>query len=182
LVHRLLEARTDWCVAMFRKAVDLGAEVLVLGDDAGQSKGPMISLHMWREFVLPYHKRIVESVDVPTIWHSDGNVLALLPLAIEAGFIGFHGMEPSAGMDLGEIKAEFGQNLVLIGNIDVRVLCGPDLEGVRAEVRRCLTQGGAGGGYMIATCNSIFDGMNPVAVAEMFRYEEEMGSHAAGSR
>ena len=28
---------------------------------------------------------------------------------------------------------------------------------------------------MLATCNSIFEGMNPLAVAEMFRYEEEVG-------
>jgi hypothetical protein len=27
---------------------------------------------------------------------------------------------------------------------------------------------------MIATCNSIFEGMNPVAVAEMSRYEREV--------
>lgn len=28
---------------------------------------------------------------------------------------------------------------------------------------------------MIATCNSIFDGMNPISVGEMFRYEEGVG-------
>ena len=68
-----------------------------------------------------------------------------------------------------------GQDLVLLGNIDIRVLFGPDLEAVRAEVDRCLAQGAPGGGYMLATCNSIFAGMDPVAVGEMFRYEEEVG-------
>jgi hypothetical protein len=28
---------------------------------------------------------------------------------------------------------------------------------------------------MLATCNSIFEGMDPLAVSEMFRYEEEVG-------
>ena len=67
------------------------------------------------------------------------------------------------------------RELVLIGNIDVGVLCRADLEAVRAEVDRCIRQGAPGGGYMIASCNSIFNGMNPNAVAEMFRYQAEVG-------
>jgi uroporphyrinogen decarboxylase len=172
--HRLLEVRTEWCVAVYQKALDLGAEVLVLGDDAGSSRGPMISNPMWREFVLPYHRRIVASLDAPVIWHSDGNVVPLLPMAVEAGFVGVHGLEPAAGIDLAEVKRDFGTDLVLVGNVDVRVLCASDLEAVRRDVRRCLEQGAPGGGYMLASCNSIFDGMNAAAVAEMFRYAEEV--------
>ncbi len=140
----------------------------------------MISPRMWRKFVWPYHRRIVKESGAPVIWHSDGNVKALLPMAIEAGFVGFHSMEPAAGMDLARIKREFGQDLVLVGNIDVRVLCGPDLDAVRWEVDRCIAQGAPGGGYMIASCNSIFTGMNPSAVAEMFRYEGEVGFYTCG--
>lgn len=174
-IHRLLEVRTDWCVAVLRKAASLGADILVLGDDAGYREGPMISPPMWREFVLPYHRRIVESLDTPVIWHSDGNVEALLPMAAEAGFVGFHGIEPAAQMDLARTKQAFGDQLALIGNVDVRVLCDDDLAAVRRDVDRCLAQGAPGGGYLIATCNSIFDGMKPAAVAELFRYEAEVG-------
>ena len=176
-VHQLLEARTEWCIAMFQKAASLGAEVLVLGDDAGHRGGPMISPRMWSKFILPCHRRIVDALDVPVVWHSDGNVEPLLPMAIEAGFAGFHGLEPAAGMNLARIKRAFGQDLVLIGNVDVRVLCDSDLEAVRGEVDRCIEQGAPGGGYMIATCNSIFDGMDPAAVAELFRYEGEVGGY-----
>ena len=174
-VHSLLDARTEWCISMYQKAVCLGTDVLILGDDAGHGGGPMISPRMWREFVLPYHRRIVTALSVPMIWHSDGDVEALLPMAIEAGFIGFHGLDPIAGMDLVKIKREYGQDLVLIGNLDVRVLYGSDLEAVRGEIDRCIEQGGPGGNYMLASCNSICEGMNPTTVAEMFRYEGEVG-------
>ena len=90
-------------------------------------------------------------------------------LAVEAGFAGFHGLEPNVGINLADVKREFGRDLVLIGNVDVGVLSRDDLGAVRAEVDRCLRDGGDEG-YMIATCNSIFDGLNAAAVAEMFRY------------
>ena len=170
-VHRLLEHRTAWCIAMYQKAIVLGAEVVILGDDAGQKDGPMISPRMWRKLILPYHRRIVDALDVPVIWHSDGDITALLPMAIEAGFIGIHGLDPIAGMDLAAIKRDFGRDLVLIGNVDVRTLFSADLQAVRDEVDRCIAQGAPDGGYMIATCNSIFAGMHPAAVAELFRYE-----------
>ncbi|MBK8022793.1 MAG: hypothetical protein IPK19_15500 [Chloroflexi bacterium] len=172
-VHKLLQARTDWCIALFRQAADLGAEVIVLGDDAAHGSGPMISLGMWREFVLPYHRRIVDALGVPLLWHSDGNIAPLLPMAIEAGFVGVHGLEPRAGIDLGQVKQVFGKDLVLAGNIDVNVLCDDNLDAVRAEMDRALRQGAPHGGYMVSTCNSIFNGMNANAVAEFFRYEAE---------
>jgi uroporphyrinogen decarboxylase len=174
-VCELLESRTEWCIALFKVAAALGAEALVLGDDAGHSGGPMISPRMWREFVLPHHRKITEAVDVPVIWHSDGNILPLLPMAIDAGFAGIHGLEPGAGVELTQAKREFGKSLALVGNIDVRVLCRSDLEAVRSEVDRCIRQGAPGGGYMISTCNSIFSGMNPACAREMFRYEGEVG-------
>jgi uroporphyrinogen decarboxylase len=173
-IHELLEERTHWAIAMYRKACDLGAEVLIMGDDAAHKNSPMISPRMWREFVLPYHHQIVEAVDKPMIFHSDGYILPMLPMIIEAGFVGYHGLEPAAGIDLGSVKVEYGMDLVLVGNIDVRVLAGNDVKAVHEEVDRCLRQGTPGGGYMLSTCNSIFDGLNPQLVAEMFRYEAEV--------
>ena len=174
-IHRLLRARTEWCIAMCEKAASLGAGVIVLGDDAGHRVGPMISPKMWREYVLPYHRRIVEQLDVPVKWHSDGAIEALLPMAIDAGFVGVHGLEPAAGIDLKEVKRRFGEDLVLVGNVDVNVLCGSDVNAVRAEVERCIEQGAPGGGYMLSSCNSLFGGMNPASIREMYRYAGEIG-------
>ena len=178
-VHRLLDDRTAWCIALFQRAIDLGAELLVLGDDAAHRSGPMISPRAWREHVLPYHRRIVESLSVPVIWHSDGDVRSLLPMAIEAGFVGMHGLEPAAGIDLAQVRREYGRDLVLVGNVDVGVLSGTDLDAVRQEVARCIAQsapqGAPPGGFMLSTCNSIFRGMNRAAVLELFRCEGEVG-------
>lgn len=171
LVHELLELRTEWCLAVYRRAVELGAELLVLGDDAAHKDGPLISPRMARRFVLPYHQCITAAFNQPMLWHSDGDVRPLLPLAVEAGFIGMHGLEPAAGIDLAHILQEWGRDLVLAGNVDVRLLCGADLAAVRRDVRRCQ-EVGAAGGCLLSTCNSIFSGMNPAAVKEYFYFDE----------
>ena len=173
-ISRLLDNRAERCISIFQKAVRLGAEVIILGDDAAHGNGPMVSPKTWRELVLPLHRQIVRALKVPVIWHSDGAAAGLLPFAVEAGFVGFHGLEPGAGNDLSVVKRDFGRALVLIGNIDVNVLWGSDMAAVKGEVSRSIEQGSPGGGYMVATCNSISKGMNPVAVEEMFRWEETL--------
>ena len=114
----------------------------------------MISPCSWRANVLTYHRRIVDALSVPVIWHSDGDVTSLLPMAIEAGFVGVHGLEPAAEIDLAQIVRDYGRDLVLVGNVDVGVLLAADLAAVRQEVSRCIAQGASRGtGYMISTCN-----------------------------
>jgi uroporphyrinogen decarboxylase len=170
-IHALMAARTEWCLAVFGRAAALGAEVIVMGDDAAHHGGPFISPRMWREFVLPYHRRIVEELPVPVIWHSDGDIRKLLPMAVEAGFAGVHGLEPWS-LSLRAVKAEYAGRLALIGNADSRLLCSSDVAAVKADIRRCLEEGGTGG-YLFSSCNSIFPGMNAAAVRAFFAYQEE---------
>lgn len=176
-VRKLLDDRTEWCIAMFKEAQHQGIDVAILGEDAGTKSGPMVSVEMWREFIFPLHCRILDELDIPVIWHSDGDFSAFLPMAVEAGFVGVHSLEPDVGMDLAKIKSEYGDKLALIGNVDTQVLFGSDLEAVKKEVERCMEQGAPGGGYLFASCNSIFAGMNPDAVREMYRYALEIGNY-----
>ena len=167
-VHAVIETRLAWALAIFQRAVALGAEVIMMGDDAAHRGGPLISPVMWRELVLPYHQRLVHALPVPVIWHSDGKLDKLLPFAVEAGFAGVHGLEPLAGNNLAAIKRQYGDQLILLGNVDVNLFFTSDLDLIRADVRRSYEQGGQRG-YMLSSCNSIYPGMNPAAVREFFR-------------
>jgi uroporphyrinogen decarboxylase len=165
----LLAVRADWCVAMLKEAEAAGVDLLILGDDAADNRGPMMSPRMWKEFVLPLHRRIVREMDVPVLWHSDGNIEPLLSMAVEAGFAGVHGLDPGSGLQLGRVTSTFGGRLAFAGNVNLQVLYGDRPEGVQDEVRRCLDQGPGGGSYLFATCNSICKGMNPSLVRAMYR-------------
>jgi uroporphyrinogen decarboxylase len=174
-VHAVMEARLEWCLAVFRRAVELGAEVIIMGDDSAHRGGSMISPQMWRELVLPYHRRLVEGLPVPVIWHTDGKIDKLLPFAVEAGFAGMHGLETLAGNKLDEIKRDYGDQLILIGNVDINLFFEPNIELIRADVKRSYEQGGKAG-FMLSSCNSIYPGMNPEAVREFFRCQVEFGN------
>ncbi len=57
-------------------------------------------------------------VSVDLAPYSEGYVRDYLPMAVETGIKGIYGMEPGVGMNMGEIKGEFGKDLVLMGNAD----------------------------------------------------------------
>jgi len=173
-VHAVMETRLEWCLAIFRQAVELGAEVIIMGDDSAHRGGSMISPQMWRELVLPYHQRVARELSVPVIWHTDGRIDKLLPFAVEAGFAGMHGLETLAGNKLDEIKRDYGDKLILMGNVDINLFFEPNIELIRADVKRSYEQGGKEG-FMLSSCNSIYPGMNPEAVREFFRCQVEFG-------
>jgi uroporphyrinogen-III decarboxylase len=99
-------------------------------------------------------------------------------LAIEAGIRGIHGIEEGAGMKMGEIKREFGKDLVLMGNVDGnQILCQSDLEQVRREVDRSLKEGMEGGGYFLSVAGSVHEAVLTEALIEMCRYAQKAGRY-----
>jgi len=180
-VKAVMETRTKWCLAIFKEAVKHGAELIVMGDDAAHRGGPMISPAVWEELVLPHHRKIVDELPVPVIWHSDGRMDKLLPFAVQAGFAGIHGLEPPAGNSLAKISQQYGNKLILIGNVDVNLLCGSDQEAVSRDINRCLEQGGSSR-FMLSTSNSIFKGMNPRTVKAYFEEQKKRFAHHPGEK
>ncbi len=66
-----------------------------------------------------------------------------------------HPIEPGV-MDLGEVKARFGDRICLIGNVDCRyILPYGGEEDVRKDVRRCIDAAGEGGGLILTSSNTI---------------------------
>jgi uroporphyrinogen decarboxylase len=95
--------------------------------------------------------------------HSDGNLTGLLPLVVEAGFAALHPIEPCGdAFSIYQVKAEFGTELCLFGNIDVS---GPLSQGhpdqVMAEVREHIERLAEGGGYVVSSSHSIQNSIPP---------------------
>lgn len=178
LVKEVIERRTNWFIEICRYAAEVGADIIVMGDDVAYKGHTYVSPKDFEELAIPSYKRIVDSVKVPVFWHSDGFIEPLIDLAIHAGIKGLQCMEPLAGNDMGRIKEKYGDRLVLIGNVNsVEALSQRDIDVVRRDVERCMKQAKKGGGYMISSDSSLHAGCNEDAVKEMHRYALEIGGY-----
>lgn len=176
LVKEIINRRTDWFIGISTYVAQLGADFIVMGDDVAFKGKTFVSPDDFKKLAIPSYKKIVDAVDIPVFWHSDGFIEPLIDMAIEVGIKGLHAIEPLAGNDLGRVKEKYGEKLVLMGNVDcVSVLTTTDMDLVRQDVDRCMEQAKKGGGYMIASSNSLHASCTLEAVKEMYRYAQKTG-------
>jgi uroporphyrinogen decarboxylase len=117
----------------------------------------MVSPALYDRLVRPYHQRLCEyfaADGLATLLHSDGNVAPLIPHFLTAGFRGLHPLECKAGLDVRALRRQYGERLVLFGNIDVRALAGTP-EQVVEEVTAKVSAGMVGGGYLFHSDHSV---------------------------
>jgi len=165
LVKRISESVLNYQLRYIKNCLEVGADFFFINGDYAVTNGPMVSPKMAAEFLMPYLKPIVERVHKEgslLIKHSDGLLWPLFDQIVETGVDGIHPIDPEAGMDMGEAKAKYGDNICLLGNID----CGPLLtwgtpEEVRQATKECIRKGGKGGGLICMSSNSIHSGVKP---------------------
>lgn len=143
-----------------------------LSDDLGYRAAPLISPQMYQKQVQPYHRRACEHFaadGIKTILHSDGDVRSLIPHFLDAGFSALHPLEAKAGLNVDDLKREYGNRLVCFGNIDVRSLAGTRAD-IEAEIAAKVGRGKEGGGYIFHSDHSV-----PSDVSlENYRYALEL--------
>ena len=76
---------------------------------------------------------------------------------IEDGLTCLQPVEVKAGMDLIELKKNFGQRLAFMGGIDVRAMADKNHSVIEDETRRKISFAKKGGGYIYHSDHSIPD-------------------------
>lgn len=141
--------------------IDSGADGIFLADDMAFNSGLFLPPQVMKQLVYPHYKKLVSAVkaykDIPIIFHSDGNINTALQDIAECGFDGLHSLQPSAGMDLAKVKADYGEKLCLWGNIDLNLLSFGSDEKIRSAVRTAMEEGGKQRGYIFSSCNTLMD-------------------------
>jgi len=158
LAHRFMEKIAKASLGMVELMIDGGVEVIFMTDDYADCHAPFMNMKQFREFELPHIRRLIhyaKSRGIPVLKHSDGNIYPILDDLIEAEIRGIHPIEPGA-MDLKDVKQRYGGKVCILGNVDCRhVLPFGSEEDVRRDVRRCIDAAAEGGGYVLASSNSI---------------------------
>jgi uroporphyrinogen decarboxylase len=153
--------------------VDHGADGIMVTDDIAFNSGLFLPPRIMDELAWPFYRALVAAIkahrDVPVFLHSDGDIRAALPRIVGCGFDGLHSLQPSAGMDIEAVKRDHGGRLCLMGNLDLNhLLPFGSPEQVAAEAGRLCETIGAGGGYILATCNILTDAVPVENVRSMY--------------
>jgi uroporphyrinogen-III decarboxylase len=95
---------------------------------------------------------------------------------------GIANLEPNA-MDIAEVKKRYGRRVCLMGNIDLHyTLTQGTPEETEKEVRRRIEDAGPGGGYILASANSLTAYCKPENILAMHQALLKYGNYSEGSQ
>ncbi len=156
-VHELLRAIADYNIAQIGRALQYDIDAVYFGDDWGQQRGLQMGGRLWRTFLRPQLARmygVVRKAGRFVMIHSCGDVDELFDDLIEIGLNCFNPLQPEV-MDVDELLPRYRGRLAFHGGMSTqRTLPFGTVEEVRAETRRLLALGAAGG-YIFAPAHDV---------------------------
>lgn len=166
---------------VLRNAVELGADLLLTGDDYAFRDRSMVSPKHFKEFILPHLQKavlIAKNAKLPFIKHTDGNLWDIIDMIVSTGIDGLHPLEPLADMDIGKVKQHYGDRITVVGNIDCAYVLtqGTESEVVDA-VKETIAKASPGGGHIVSSSNSIHLGVRPENYKAMVQAARRYGKY-----
>jgi uroporphyrinogen decarboxylase len=167
--HALMEKLADAFARYLRGCVDAGADGVQLFD----SWVGALSVDDYREFAAPYSRRILESLDVPTIHFATGDA-HLLEERREAGgdVIGVDWRIP-----LDAAWERIGHDRGIQGNLDGATLLGP-WERVEREAERVLERAGGRPGHVFNLGHGVVPETDPALLGRLVELVHERTAKA----
>jgi methanogenic corrinoid protein MtbC1 len=170
--YRSLETNEELIAAMFDKVGEIQYQTLlrlleypsvgavVNPDDVAHNTGWLVNPKYFRKYIFPWYKKMgaeCRNKGLGFIFHTDGDCTEAMEDIIDCGFHGLNPIQPNC-MDIVEVKKKWGHRICLIGNINLdSTLTLGSPQDVRAEVYERIRTLAPGGGYMLASSNSIPD-------------------------
>lgn len=149
-------------------------------EDMGYKGAPFMSPAMYDEFIYPAHKYTFDyakSLNLPVIVHSCGFVEPLLDGMIRAGMNALQVIEIKAGMDLLRIYEKYGDQIALIGGIDVREIYANDKSRIDAELEKKIPIVMQKNGYVVHSDHSIPSTVNYESYKYFVKKALELGTY-----
>lgn len=151
LIDRIMEIPYRYHLAAAKRLVELGVDMIWIGDDVGAQDRMLISPTTWRTMFKPRLAGFIAELKrlnpaLKVAYHSDGNIWPIIPDLIEIGLDVLNPIQPRS-MDPAAVGRAFGDRLCFWGSVDEQYTLpyGTPAE-VAAEVRlRQATLGQRGG-------------------------------------
>ncbi len=145
--------------------------------------GPFLSRDLYREFVLPYEKRVTDAVkETGTVvyTHTCGSIGDRLDLMIETGTMGIDTLDPPplGNIELEDALKELDGRVFVKGNMNaVEFLNFKTEEEVTAHAADRIRTGKPGGGYILSTACSVAPRTEPWKLELLTPLSEKLGRY-----
>jgi len=145
---------------------------VIINDDWGFATQTMLSPDQMRQYVFPWHQRMValaHRANRPAILHSCGNLDEVWEDIIEVmRYDGKHSYEDKI-LPVEEAYERYGRRIAILGGIDLDYVCRETPQGVEARSRAMLERAATRGAYALGTGNSVPDYVPPENYFAMIR-------------
>ena len=182
LVRGLVEMSVKINLEIAEEVAARGVKIVYTGDDYASSKTTLMSPKHFREYFYPGLKRVIQGfkeLGLYVIKHTDGNIWPIIDMIIDSGIDCLDPIDPTGGMDLGEVKAIYGQRVALKGNVDcASLLTFGTTDEVIEATKVALSKGMPGGGYILSSSNSIHSSVKPENYVVMLKTLQEYGHYS----
>jgi uroporphyrinogen decarboxylase len=153
------------------------------GDDIGTQNGPLLSVEMYRKFIKPSHKEMIEVIkkysNAKVDFHSCGSVYEFIPDIIDNGTDILNPVQVTAkNMDTEKLKSEFGKDLVFHGGIDIQnVLAQGSFKDIEEEIKKRIRNLAPNGGFILSTTHNMKPDIHPKNINSMFYLANKYGKY-----
>jgi len=157
-VRKMVKYYEKIYLSTINATADAGMPAFVYSDDMGHKSGPQMPPRVLDEFFGPSLRRLCEEAHrrgIKIVVHSCGNVNLLLEMFADWGFDGVHSLEPTAGIDIADVKRRLGKRMCIFGNLDIsHILSEGTREEVESAVKTMLKDVALDGAFIMAMTNS----------------------------
>ena len=139
------------------KAADGLLDGMVIWGDVAYVRDMMFSPRFWRKYFKPIVNEMIQVChdnDLPVIYHGCGNVKRILPDFIEMGLDSYNPLEAKAGLDVVELRQQYGHDMGFCGNMNALDWALESKEALKDIVLRKLNAA-KGGGYIFQSDHSV---------------------------
>lgn len=184
-ILRIGEFYYECCKAGIEAAEGL-LDGMVIWGDVAYSANMFFPPDYWRAYFRPCVEKMIALCHqhaLPVIYHGCGNVSAILPDFIEMHLDAYNPLEAKAGLDVVNLRRQYGHALAFCGNGNIQVWEAGQPDALRREVLRKLNAA-KGGGYIFQSDHSVSSGVSGHTydfivnlVREFGRYPLQLGEY-----
>ena len=158
-IHRLVE-----------RCVHHGADAVAIADDMAYDSGLFVPRQVFEDVLRPSYGSLVEAIHrkgIRALFHSCGNISALVPDIVGAGFDGLSCQIEC--VDLMDIKQRYGDRIALLAGPPGDMLRGESMSGERMnEFASLVRELALDGGFVLASSSGIYTSSELLSIQRLY--------------